>query len=265
MSERIDVAEVLSASARRAASAPVMTLAAIGALLGVTLTIVLHVGGLAPEHGAAAGGSNLFITLVVLVATMVPTAWTEGAISKFVSEQEAGHLVPLGSAARHGLARMPTVYLAQVLMLGVVTLASMLCFVPGVIVYAYLAVVPAVAALEDVGVRNALARSRALSEGRTWRVFGVVGLAALVGFVALALMWCVLVAVPIETAPSAGRVMLAAMRRANDLNDPLAIALVAGVRSMVSAWWNSVITVLYVRLRRRERGADAEQIAEVFA
>ena len=123
--------------------------------------------GIAPD--GVLGYSLLSASDLLLSALLVP-AVIYGMAMRF----RTGKPAPLGESLRWGR-RMWAKALWNMFQVEVtVLLWSLLLFVPGIVAFVRLAVVDPIVALEADRERDPLNRSRSLTDGHRWRVFGVV-------------------------------------------------------------------------------------------
>jgi uncharacterized membrane protein len=121
--------------------------------------------------------------------------------------------------------------------------ASILFFVPGIIVYLMWFVAVPVCIVEERGPTASLGRSRELTKGSRWKLFGIVMVIAVASWLVQMIVQLVFLAV-------AGKLLAA-------LATFLSSALIAAYRSILGA-------VVYHDLRVAREGIDIDRIAAVF-
>ena len=196
-----------------------------------------------PQAGMGDPGLQVVVTLVIwLLSFLLIGAVVYGTVSE-LRGQRAG----LGECVARGVAVIPPVLGVAILTALAIWLGSILFLVPGVIALVMLWVAIPVAVVERPGVLASLGRSRSLTKGSRWRVFGLI---ALVGMIWMLAVWVV---IAISVFSGFGPGTLTAMMVALWILTALSTALYA----VVSA-------VGYHDLRVAKEGVDAEQIAAVF-
>jgi hypothetical protein len=144
--------------------------------------------------------------------------------------------------------------LGATLLVGLLTaLAFLALIVPGVmLMIAWTVVLPAVV-VERLGVRAAMRRSRALTSGNRWAIFGLIILAAIITGIAVGIATGI---VAVIAAVSTG------------LGSFLAVITVICVfaGTVVAQAFSAVLSaVIYHDLRVAKEGVDVEKLADVFA
>ena len=127
-------------------------------------------------HAPGKPYSPLAIGFAVIVPGLIQTVFVSlyiGGLAWSIDRLLQGKRTSLPELARHALRRWPT-------MTGVELVASaaslgglILLVIPGLVITSRWLVAPQVAAIEDGGLRNALARSAYLTKGRRWLAVGV--------------------------------------------------------------------------------------------
>jgi hypothetical protein len=128
-----------------------------------------------------------------------------------------------------------------------VALATLLLIVPGLILLTMWLVAPVSLVVERTGIMASFGRSRALTKGSRWQIFGI--------FIVLIL------------ASMAVRALLAPVVGTTDgglptLSFAVADAVVSGVASLVLT---VVVAAIYVELRTVKEGASTANLAAIFA
>ena len=189
----------------------------------------------------------LFLLLIVL-GTLSQAVVLYGAFQVM-----RGRPVDLAESARIGLRRFfPIVGLAIVVTL-LVTLASILLLFPGLMLYTMWFVATPVCVVEQLGPFASMARSRQLTKGHRWKIFGLLLLLLIPVLVIGAIVGVAAVAV------TGGFLTLAN-------------AMATTVGQIVNLAWNAIwtaffailIVVTYHDLRVAKEGVDTDQIAAVF-
>lgn len=200
----------------------------------------------------AAIGIGVFSALIAILLAMI----TQGALVRATVAFSEGRKSSLGESAMAGLRVALPLFLLGVLSAVGIALGLVLLIVPGVVLYVVWSVAAPALVEERLGPFEALGRSRHLTKGARWTVFGLT-LVILVAYsmfsalvAALSVMWY-------------GDLIEIA---ANDLQGmQLSILLINGISgTLTSAVWGVVQTSLYVELRNWKDGPQAETLAEIF-
>lgn len=207
------------------------------------------VGGAQPGLAAGVPPSSGVIAQFVLSVFGVALLWMllsvlcQAIILYGAFEQMRGKSFAVGESVKRGLARFfPILGVLLCTALGG-WLASFLFLIPGVIVFLMWYVAVPVCVVEGRGPIASLGRSRELTKGSRWKLFGIVivlGVASIL--VELIVQFIVLAA--------AGKLIAA-------LATFLCSALIAAYRSIL-------IAVVYRDLRVAREGIDVDRIAAVF-
>jgi hypothetical protein len=132
----------------------------------------------------------------------------------------------------------------------------MIFLVPGVILYVMWAVASPVLVAERTGVVGAFGRSRFLTRGARWKVFGVSVILLIAYYIFLLAFGAVTLTV------TGGNV--SATLAGNGL--PVTWILVAVISStIVNTVWSTVQTSLYVELRNWKEGLPEQALEDIFA
>ena len=187
------------------------------------------------------------VLLSMFLASLVAGAIVRVTIG-FADDEE----VSFGESVSTGLAKALPLLGLSVLMAVALVLGFMLLVVPGVILLVMWAVASPALVAENIGVIEAFGRSRPLTKGARWRVFGL-GLLMLVIFWIISAISGVLFYASggIESAASGGSIPF------------ILFSVVVG--TVVTAFTGAVQTNLYLALRDWKDGTRLGALAEVFA
>ena len=206
------------------------TIVAGGAPLGL-------VGGVPPGRiiaGWAGGIALLWMLLSVLCRAIILC----GAF-----EQMRGKSFAVGESVKRGLARFfPILGLILCMAFGA-GLASLLFLVPGIIVILMWYVAVPVCIVEGRGPIASLGRSRELTKGSRWKLFGIVIVITVASFLVEVIVQFIFFA-------TAGKLLAGTATF-------LCLALIAAYQSILAA-------VVYHDLRVAREGIDVDRIAAVF-
>jgi hypothetical protein len=205
-----------------------------------------------PENPFGSVGLTFFF---ILFLSIVLGTLSQAIVLYGAFQHMRGRPVSLADCLKIGLHRFfPIVGLA--LSVGVaVMLASMLLIFPGIMLYMMWFVATPVCVVERLGPFRSLRRSRQLTKGHRWKLFGLTLLILIPALIVGAIL---------------GVVMLAISGTGGFLSMTTALATPLGqlVNLIWSAAWSAfyavMVVVTYHDLRVAKEGIDTEQIAAVF-
>ncbi len=180
------------------------------------------------------GGLIGIITFILQIVAQATTLY--GAF-----QEMRGQPFTIGESFEVGMRRAAPV-VGVALLAGIAAgLASLLLVVPGIIVMCMFYVAVPVCVIEKLGVTSSLGRSRALTKGYRWPIFGLVLLIVIVGFIALFVIGFV----------ASGSI--------------IASQLVHFAWQVVATTFGAVLAaVIYHDLRAAKEGVDIGKLANVF-
>jgi uncharacterized membrane protein len=117
------------------------------------------------------------------------------------------------------------------------------------------AVITPVLVIERTGVIDAFGRSRFLTKGARWRIFGLF-------LILIVIFWLVSLVLGIFLATSGNIFAMAQAASHPSLAYLIGSTLVA---TFTSAFWATLQTSLYLSLRTWKEGPQSEQLADIFA
>jgi hypothetical protein len=199
-----------------------------GLLVGVASRSLLTITGLA----------NLLVNLAVLVLVIQTLVY--GTVQAL-----RGRNVSIGDCLAQGLRRLPVGLAVGFLAYLGILLGAILLIVPGLILFTMWAVALPANTVEGTGVVASLGRSRALTRGRRWRVFGAILVPTLISVVTSWLLIGVFFGLSGVASPTFQIVSWV-------------------VHAIEQAFSVCVFATLYYYLRRDKEGVDIEQLAAVF-
>lgn len=197
--------------------------------------------------------------LVVLIGSLVLQASIVHASIADLKGRRASVGEALGAGLRHCL---PLLLLAIVTGLGLI-LGLLLLIVPGIILSVVWSVAVPAKIAERTGVLQALSRSRDLTRGRRWPIFGLFLVYIVVVWIIQAVVMGIGLAIasalhgPINMATDGGAGFLGVFQKSTLVSSPIIVTLVAMVSS-------SGLAALYYELRASREGIGAEALAAVF-
>jgi hypothetical protein len=196
---------------------------------------------------------NLGIVSVLLLLLIVLGTLSQAVVLYGAFQVMRGRPVDLAESARIGLRRFFSIVGLAIVVPLLIGLASVLLLFPGMMLYMMWFVATPVCVVEQLGPFASMARSRELTKGHRWKIFGMLLLLLIPALVVGAIVGAAAIAV------TGGFLTLAN-------------ALATTVGQIVNLAWNAVCTaffailivVAYHDLRVAKEGVDTDQIAAVF-
>ncbi|HLH94532.1 MAG TPA: hypothetical protein VKW08_05375 [Xanthobacteraceae bacterium] len=195
------------------------------------------------------------VTFAALVLLMVLWVLSQAVLLYAAFQAMQGRPIDLAESARIGLRRFFPI-IGVVLSVGLlVGLASLLLVVPGIMLYIAWSVATPVCVVERLGPFSSMGRSRELTRGHRWKIFG---------------MWLLILLVAVIVGGILGGLAFAILGANGIL--ALSAAMSTLVGQIVNLVWSSIwtaffsilIVVTYHDLRVAKEGIDTDQIAAVF-
>lgn len=256
----ISVGSVFGRSISVIKANPVSTLGVTFALIALPQLVLGQLGGQAalvrslhPGAYALIGVYGLIVGLLWLVAS--------GALVQAAVAHDQGRPAEPGEVLQQGLKRALPLLAVYLLFIVGVWIGAIFLLVPGIMLAVMWSVsLPAIVA-ERPGVFGAFGRSRALTKGARWHVFGVM---------LLALVIYMLVSIAIGVASAAGYGTFAAFTGSGQLRTvptpSLPVQLLQSiVTTVMLTWFTMVGASLFLELRHWKDGPDVDRLSEIFA
>jgi hypothetical protein len=198
------------------------------------------------------------VSVISAIINIVLQALVVGALTRTTVAYANGDRASIGESINAGLAVMlPLIGLSILMGLGILV-GFMILLIPGIILYVMWSVAAPALVAERQGVMNAFGRSRELTRGGRWKVFGLL-------VILLVIYWIVSA---IAGAVAFGAVGFDLETAATTLADglPLSWIVVNALSStLLLAVWSTISASLYVELRRWKEGPEDQDLAEIFA
>ena len=193
------------------------------------------------------------VSIASFAIFMLLSMLVQGALVRATVAHAEGERASLAQCIGTGLsAAVPLIGLSILMLLGLLA-GFLLLFIPGVILYLMWSVaVPALVA-EEQGVFAAFGRSRALTKGARWKIFGLQLLVLVLIFIFSAVFGAVVLAGGAATVRGLAH------------PSPLMLAISAVSNTALIAFWSTVQANLYIGLREWKDGPQAGKLAEIFA
>ncbi|MEO6388013.1 MAG: glycerophosphoryl diester phosphodiesterase membrane domain-containing protein [Croceibacterium sp.] len=198
---------------------------------------------------------SVSITLFSFVIGMAIQALVQGSLVRATLAYARGERATFGECIGAALAVvLPLVGLAIVTALAV-GLGFILLIIPGILLYVRWAVASPALVAERIGVFEALGRSRDLTRGVRWKVFGIEAILVVGYYIFMAVLGGTLIAtggIDFTSVPAAS------------LSAGWIIATVL-LSTIVNTVWSTVQSSLYVELRNSKEGLPEQALEEIFA
>ncbi|HEY1384392.1 MAG TPA: hypothetical protein VGF43_12295 [Dongiaceae bacterium] len=183
-----------------------------------------------------------------MLARMLVNVLTQAAIIYGTFQDLRGNKAGIADCIARGLASVIPVIVGSILLIIGVGLASLLLLIPGIIVALMWWVYVPVIVVERKGIFESFGRSRELTNGRRWSIFG------------LAIIIVVL------TGVVGAIVNLIAVAAVSGSSDPAFFFTIADyvLNAIITAFGAVLVAVGYYYLRVEKEGIDVNDIASVF-
>jgi uncharacterized membrane protein len=199
--------------------------------------------------GEAFGGIFLWLAL---------TSLTQAALVRMTIAHSEGRASSIVDSIVAALRAFVPLMALTVMVVVVELVGFVLLIVPGVILYCVLAVASPALVAEGIGPIAAMGRSRHLTSGGRWKVFGI----SLVAAIATWALAAAISAVSLQMFGGAQGLAEASLTG----TIPLAYFVVQAIGQTLNACiWALLASALYVELRDWKDGPRSEALAEVFA
>ena len=225
----------------------------VGAVPGLMTTYLMQQvqPALIAQQGLGMGFYAL--SLLSWILGMIVSALTQAALARSTVAESQGRKASIGECLRAGMAvLLPLIILSVLLAIGV-AFGFVLFIVPGIILYCMWSVAIPALVEERQGVFGSFGRSRELTDGAKWKVFGIM-------LVVLLAYWFL--------SGAAGYFMITGIDTAKpqlsfQSTSFIVISLVVG--TVINLFWGLVQASLYVELREWKDGPGTAQLEQVFS
>ncbi|MET0249201.1 MAG: hypothetical protein ABW164_05680 [Sphingobium sp.] len=210
--------------------------------------------------GASSGLADpLYASLLGLVSPLIfllCSMLVQGALTRatvaYASEQRASFAQSIGTGVAFIL---PLLGLTILMVLGLM-LGFVLFVVPGVILFLMWSVAAPALVAERCGVLRAFGRSRALTKGARWKIFGLL-------LLVLVLVWILSAVIGAITVAGDFMGQMEAMARGTL---PMSFILLSAIsNTLIIAFWGATQASLYLSLSQWKDGPDIGALEEMFA
>lgn len=252
--DRVSIGTILGRAFGVIGNRPLATLGVaflLGALPSQLITMALMS---AIDRGQAFSAGWIMTSLGSYVIALIASVVVQAAMMHTTLAYARGEPSSIGTSLAVGLRRfLPLLGLSILFGLGI-AFGFMLLIVPGIILLVMWSVAAPALVVENVGVLEAFGRSRVLTKGHRWKIFGLEFLLLILLYLLMGVSGVILVmAMGPEGFAAGGRLSMA-----------FTLYSVI-VSTVVTAVWCTVQASLYVSLRNAKEGPQLESLADVFA
>jgi hypothetical protein len=213
----------------------------------LSTTLISTQGKPGPEaYATPSAGLMVFaVSMVAVVLILTASLLLQGCLAVAIAERYLERPITVGQALARTVRRAPTLIATFFLMELVIMGGFMLCVVPGLVFMVALLLAPQIAMLEGGDAMGSIRRSRALTKGDRWRIFGMF---LLLGVITAVLEW----------GARFGVNLIAHSKLASDLAAQVIATIVAPIT-------NIALVLLYFDNRVRKEGYDIALMAAELA
>ncbi|HWY88667.1 MAG TPA: hypothetical protein VNX28_18280 [Gemmataceae bacterium] len=210
--------------------------------------------------------ASIFIGIwIALILAIIVQPIGSAAMLHIISQDFVDQRVTIGSAIRFAMRRFGSLLGTSILTGIVVGVGLCLCGVPGVLFYVWYALFAQIVVVENLGGMNALNRSKTLTEGFRWRVFGVLILVIVISLITqysvALLLERVIPSYDLLPVPKKNQFDMGFRLVAKYPNLWINLIVAWLISILVQAYGTICVTLLYFDLRNRKEGFDLELAA----
>jgi hypothetical protein len=213
-----------------------------------------------PEAMSGLGGWGFVIgALSEIFLWLALTSFTQAAVVRVTVAHSEGRASSIAESIIAALRAFVPLMALTVMVIVAEVGGFVFLIVPGIILYCMLAVASPALVAEEIGPIAAMLRSRDLTSGARWKVFGISLIMAIAG-------WAVMATIQAISVQIFGGIERLAYEAVLSGSVPLAFYAVHAIGRTVNSCVSSVLaSALYVELRDWKDGPRSETLAEVFA
>lgn len=180
----------------------------------------------------------------------------QGALVRTTIDYSEGKITSIGQAITTGQATILPLLGLGIVVAVCVALASILLLVPGIMLFIMWSVAAPALVDERPGIIGALRRSRELTKGFRWKIFGLL-------LVVMVIFWITVILVGVVAAGTG----TASWLGTNPAAAPSVGALIVGllINTLLIGFWSTLTNSLFIELRQAKEGLAPDALAEVFA
>ena len=208
--------------------------------------------GLRPGDSSAIVAVAIIAGLVTLVLNLI----VQAALVRVVIAHGEGRGISIPQAISTGISIiLPLLGLAILAWLGIMV-GMILLVVPGIIVLLMWCVAGPALVDERAGIIASLGRSRYLTKGARWKIFGLFA-------VLIVVMWIFLFVIGLLSL--AGSMDATAQAMAGQAPSMVSVLIGLIFNTLLMGFWATMLTSLFVELRNWKDGLAPDNLAEVFS
>ena len=256
----VSVGRIINRAFAVIASNPAVVLG-IAFLLGALPSVVVSFFSQRLQQGLLADPDRIrdviFISIGSVLIGVMLAMIVQGALVRATVAFAEGRRASFGESLTAGLRlAFPLVLLA--IIVGVcVMIGFMLIIVPGIILYLMWCVAAPVLVEERTGVFGALGRSRRLTKGARWKVFGL-------QLIIVVFYWLFSAVLGFAMIAANGGINHLATNVATGL--PISWLIInAIIATLINTFWSTAQTSLYIELRNWKDGPENHNLEDIFA
>ncbi len=257
--EAVSIGRVLQRTFSVVAANPVVFLGiafVFGALPGLALGYVTQL--VQSSIGASPTGTRDYIYIALLSGLIgfALSMMVQGALVRATVAQIEGRSASFGESVVAALRVLLPLVGLSILITVAVALGATFMLVPGIMLYVLWSVASPALVEEQGGIGAAMGRSRRLTKGARWKVFGLL-------LIILVAYWLLSALLGLGAILGTGGLRYEATD-GGQMPWPLLI-INAVVSTLGTTFWSTAQTALYVELRDWKDGPTADHLADVFA
>ncbi len=195
------------------------------------------------------------VSIAAFIVFMLLSTLVQGALVRATLAHAKGEKASFGACIGTGLSMaVPLIGLTLLIVLGLFA-GFMLLLVPGIMLFIMWSVAAPALVAEESGVFAAFGRSRYLTKGARWRIFGLEILMMILLWLVSGLLGVLMITGGMMPTVTNGAVQLS----------PTYLALSAVTNTIFIALWSVVHASLYTSLRNWKDGPQSQDLADIFA
>jgi uncharacterized membrane protein len=223
----------------------------IGTIANIpTILIILYIPAITPE--AQAMQSLFLMGFSMVIGPLVTATILYGAF-----QQMRGLPFRLGESVARGMSRMLPLFVLTILFGLGVGLGALLLFIPGLILMVMWYVAVPCCVIERTGPVRSFGRSRELTKGSRWKLFGLILLTIIISLVFATVVGALFGIIGGLTD------FVDLVQQQKEATWPL-LTFQLVISGIQQAFFSVLVVVTYYHLRLHKEGADIDSIASVF-
>jgi hypothetical protein len=222
----------------------------------------LESGELQPGQNEPLANSPVGVGLIFLATLVLNLIFSQignAAVLHVIAQEFVDQRVGLGQAFRFAFHRFGRLLGAAILAGLTIGLGFVLCLVPGILFFVWYIFVSQVVVVEGLKAEKALSRSKELTSGYRWRIFGILVLFIVIGMISQGSAGLLERVLPTQESVRTDFGYTSVFIYRNYVINVLVIQL---VNILVQTYLAVCITLLYFDIRIRKEGFDLELAAQ---